>query len=353
MTAIHPSLIRFVRLLLFWLRLASWRAVACIVICVCAVSNAAACPLEAPRSRLTDLAGLPGLHANTITDRLAAYQQASGHQLFVLVVPSLDRGMSIEECAVAVFQNWKIGRKGVDDGVLLLIAVKERKMRIEVGYGLEGVLTDAKSSRIIREVMQPMFARGEFAEGTDRGLAAIMAVIGSANVEHTVEQKPFSLYAAADKIAGVIVAVVMMLLVVLASTILGIAGLLTFGVAAACVAYWLCPGWPGYMMAAACGIIWCAARWRMIRANVHKHHLKKSSNKTLTWIGCFMAFGTAEPARNWTTTLSSAGFASADDGFSYSLASSGEVEESSSDDSSDSSSECGGASGGGGASGNW
>jgi uncharacterized protein len=156
----------------------SLRLLVCALLAACAVSSAAACPLEPPKLRVSDSGGLLGEKTSAIAERLAKFQEFSGHQVFLLVIPSLGPSMSIEECAVRLFKQWQLGRKGVDDGVLLLVAVKERTMRIEVGYGLEGTLTDAKSSRIIHEVMAPLFARGEYAEGIDRGLSAIMAVLG-------------------------------------------------------------------------------------------------------------------------------------------------------------------------------
>jgi uncharacterized protein len=141
--------------------------VAIALLAACTASAMAACPLQAQKMRVTDSAG-------------------------VLVIPSLDGAMSVEECAVTTFKQWTLGRKGVDDGVLLLVAVNDRKIRIEVGYGLEGSLTDAQSSRIIHEVMGPLFARGEYAEGTDRGLDAIMAVVGAPDGATRAAPKPGS-----------------------------------------------------------------------------------------------------------------------------------------------------------------
>lgn len=239
-----------------WRRLSSWRAAVWLALCMCAIGSAAACPLQAPKAQFTNLAGLPGLHADAIAGRLAEYQQVSGHQLFVLVLPSLGDS-SIEKCAVAVFQHWKIGRKGVNDGVLLLVAVMEHKMRIEVGYGLESVLTDAQSSRIIHEVMQPSFARGDFAEGIDGGIGAIMAVIGSTRPPLPADEPVRS--AADDPVNGKaarIFGAVFLLIFLVASPIMGIVGLLAFGAPPICLRngctrigapiWWpRCGSWPG------------------------------------------------------------------------------------------------------------
>jgi uncharacterized protein len=85
--------------------------------------------------------------------------------------------ISIEEYAVKLFQKWGIGQKGKDNGVLLLVAYKDHHMRIEVGYGLEGAVTDAYSSRIINDIMAPEFKQGNFSDGIEKGTAAIVSLI--------------------------------------------------------------------------------------------------------------------------------------------------------------------------------
>jgi len=85
--------------------------------------------------------------------------------------------LSIEEYAVNLFQRFGIGQKGKDSGVLLLVAYKDRHMRIEVGYGLEGAITDAYSSRIINTIMTPEFKDGNFSDGIEKGTAAIVSLI--------------------------------------------------------------------------------------------------------------------------------------------------------------------------------
>ena len=252
-------------------RFTSWRALAYVIARVPAcgmlagftVGAAQACPVTAPRSSFADPAAHLGQHAVAIAQRLAAWQRTSGHQLFVVIASSLDEGMSVEQCAVAVVQNWKLGRKSVDDGVLLLVDIKDRKMRIEVGYCLEGVLTDARSSRIIREVMQPLFARGEFAEGIDRGVSPIMTVIGSAGPAPGAAAESSSADVAKIGTVGKFVVSRVILMILLLSTTLGIVGLLFFGMATT-------------------GLVSGAVRWFTIRRNVEKYHLNKSHNKILT-----------------------------------------------------------------------
>src|SRR4029453_10581825 len=92
----------------------------------------------------------------------------------VLTIPTLD-GESVEEYAVRVFAAWKLGQKGKDNGVLVVVAPQDRKMRIEVGYGLEGTLPDVAASRVIRNVMTPAFKNGDFDRGIEDGAAAIVA----------------------------------------------------------------------------------------------------------------------------------------------------------------------------------
>jgi uncharacterized membrane protein YgcG len=93
-----------------------------------------------------------------------AREKASGDQVVVLTMPSLE-GESIEGYATRVFDAWKLGQKGKDNGVLVIVAPSDRKMRIEVGYGLEGTLTDAAASRIVREAMTPRFKQNDFDGG--------------------------------------------------------------------------------------------------------------------------------------------------------------------------------------------
>src|SRR4029079_7747567 len=107
---------------------------------------------------------------------LAAWEQQSGNQLAVLIVPST-KPEPIEAYSIRVADAWKIGRKGQDNGALLVLAKDDKKVRIEVGYGLEGVLTDATSRRIIAETMAPFFRQGQFAQGINAGVDQIIAVV--------------------------------------------------------------------------------------------------------------------------------------------------------------------------------
>lgn len=327
---------------------------ACIWLAACAGSALAACPAQPPRVRVTDTAGLLGGKASAIDARLRAYQQASGHQLFVLVLPSLD-GASIEECAVSVFKDWKLGRKGIDDGVLLLVAAKERKIRIEVGYGLEGTLTDVQSSRIIREVMRPLFASGDYGGGVEQGLGAIIGVLGAGDpVAQPAQPGPPAASPASPADPGtgpgtaifLVFVVVIVLLLTQVTGVLGLAFVMLFAGAFALKAF---PGVRGFLLTAAIGAAWCLLRWRLIRTNVRRYHLEDSQNRMNTWIWYFCAFGFAAPPRPHTGARP-IDSSSDDGGFSFSFGGGGDSDSGSDSGDSDSSSDSGGGSGGGGAS---
>ena len=127
--------------------------------------------------RVTDLtATLNAAQIQALDARLAAFEASKGSQIAVLMLPST-QPEAVEQFGIRVAEAWKLGRKGVDDGVLLLIAKEDRKLRIEVGYGLEGALPDAMSKRIVAEIISPHFKRGEFYAGIDAGVSAIIKVV--------------------------------------------------------------------------------------------------------------------------------------------------------------------------------
>lgn len=135
-------------------------------------------PVPPFTSWVTDLAGALTVEQRAALEtRLSAYTGEKGAQAAVLVIGSTE-GEAIEAYALRVVEAWKLGRKGVDDGALLLVAVQDRAVRIEVGYGLEGVLTDATSKRIIDETIVPHFRAGDLHAGIDAGIERMLAVIG-------------------------------------------------------------------------------------------------------------------------------------------------------------------------------
>jgi len=136
--------------------------------------------LEVPplQGRINDRAELlsPSTE-NALSNRLMAYEKTTGHQLAVLTIPSLD-GDPLEDFSIRAVEAWKLGKKGKDDGVLVLVVSKDHKMRIEVGYGLEGELTDATAGRIVRDVMAPRFRNGDYEGGIAAALDAVMLRTG-------------------------------------------------------------------------------------------------------------------------------------------------------------------------------
>jgi len=131
-------------------------------------------PLASP---VTDVAGIFTPDQSAALDaKLRAFEQAKGSQVAVLVVPTT-QPEEIEQYAIRVAEAWKLGREGVDDGALLLVAIQDRRVRIEVGYGLEGVLPDAVANRIIDEAIVPPFRKGDFYGGISAGVDRMLRVI--------------------------------------------------------------------------------------------------------------------------------------------------------------------------------
>lgn len=112
-----------------------------------------------------------------LTAQLQALEQNTGDQIVVVTVPDL-QGVPIEDFGYQLGRHWGIGQKGKDNGALLIVARDERKLRIEVGYGLEGVLTDAQSWVIINQVIAPAFKAGNYSKGISDGVAAMLQVVG-------------------------------------------------------------------------------------------------------------------------------------------------------------------------------
>jgi uncharacterized protein len=134
-------------------------------------------PVPALESRVTDQTGtLTAAEQSELEQKLAAFEQRKGAQVALLMVRST-QPESIEQYSIRVVEAWKLGRDKPDDGVLLLVAKEDRKLRIEVGYGLEGALTDAIASRIINETIKPLFRQNDYFGGIGAGLQQIQDVI--------------------------------------------------------------------------------------------------------------------------------------------------------------------------------
>ena len=165
---------------------------ACLVLLsiVGAASAFAAVEVPALHARVTDLTHtLTPTQTATLEQTLQAFEERKGAQIAVLMLPTTD-GEPLGDYSMRVVEAWKLGRKGVDDGVLFIIAKDDHEMRIEVGYGLEGALTDVQSKRIIRDVVTPYFKQGEFYLGIVAGTDRIMsAIAGEPLPEPTVTQR--------------------------------------------------------------------------------------------------------------------------------------------------------------------
>jgi uncharacterized protein len=128
-------------------------------------------------SRVTDLTGtLSGGAVARIEAKLADLEAKKGSQLAVLIVPTT-QPEEIEQYGIRVEDTWKLGRKGIDDGVYLIVAKNDRRVRIEVSYGLEGALPDAVANRIITETITPHFKIGDYDGGVEAGVNQIISVI--------------------------------------------------------------------------------------------------------------------------------------------------------------------------------
>jgi uncharacterized protein len=128
-------------------------------------------------ARVTDLTGtLSGEAVSRIETKLANFEASKGSQIAVLIVPTT-APEEIEQFGIRVGDAWKIGRKGVSDGAILIIAKEDRRARIEVGQGLEGALPDAIASRIIAETVTPHFKLGDFDGGVEAGVDQMISVV--------------------------------------------------------------------------------------------------------------------------------------------------------------------------------
>lgn len=146
--------------------------------------STAAAALEVPylSGRIVDDAGMiPADARERIEQKLAAFEQRTGIQVAVLTVETL-QGDAIEEFSVRVADTWKLGQQGKNNGVIFVISEQDRLLRIEVGYGLEPVLTDAESGRILSNVVRPAFRSGDFGGGIEQGVDAILAALGGEEV---------------------------------------------------------------------------------------------------------------------------------------------------------------------------
>src|SRR6202051_3640889 len=152
---------------------------ACLVALLMGWAFAALAAVAVPplSGRVVDQTGtLSGGDIASLTQSLKDLETRKGSQVAVLIVPTT-APETIEQYSIRVAEAWKIGRRKIDDGALLVVAKDDHKLRIEVGYGLEGALTDVTARRLIDEVITPKFRNGDFAGGISAGVERIVAVI--------------------------------------------------------------------------------------------------------------------------------------------------------------------------------
>src|SRR5476649_986551 len=153
------------------------RLVIVLIALMCTIATAFTLTLPALSGRIVDQANIiPDATRSAIEQKLADLESKSGIQLVVVTVTTLE-GQEIEPYANGLFLNWKLGEKAKNNGVLLLVAPNEHRVRIEVGYGLEGTLTDALSKVIITNAITPRFKTGDFSGGIARGVDDIITVL--------------------------------------------------------------------------------------------------------------------------------------------------------------------------------
>ncbi|MEH6548905.1 MAG: TPM domain-containing protein [Pseudomonadales bacterium] len=167
------------------------RPVWALVLALCCLSFVAQAAPQFPKlsGRIVDSAGMIDAATEArLNEYLAGHERASGHQIVVVTLEQLD-GYDIADYGYQLGRHWGIGQKDKNTGALLIVAKAERKVRIEVGYGLEGQLTDALSSNIIQSIVVPAFKRGQFSKGIAEGAVAIVEVLGGEYQPRQVKQK--------------------------------------------------------------------------------------------------------------------------------------------------------------------
>jgi uncharacterized protein len=182
------------------------------------VSFSHAVDVPALRGRVNDYAGVMSQdQARSLESQLAQFEQETGHQVAVLTIPTLD-GEDIEGFSIRVAENWKIGKKGFDNGVILVVAVKDRRLRLEVGYGLEGVLPDAIAKQITSNYIVPRFRSQDYAGGIIAGIDAVLKVIKNEPLPESARRKDRNPGYSVNNFAMLIIAFVMLGIMAFASS---------------------------------------------------------------------------------------------------------------------------------------
>jgi uncharacterized protein len=212
-------------------------------------------PLPSLTARVTDLtATLPPDRRVALEAASAAIEQAKGSQVAIVILPTT-QPETIEQFGIRVAEAWKIGRRGTSDGVIIIVAKDDRKMRIEVGYGLEGAIPDAVAKRIVADVMAPRFKQGDFAGGLDEAVAALGKIIGGEALPEPVAPEPMNV----NMDAGIWLLAAIFLSGVLRAA-LGVVGSVFAAGLAGAVAWWMFSSWIAVAIAAVAAFVFSFMR---------------------------------------------------------------------------------------------
>ena len=186
-------------------------------------------PIPSLERRVTDSADvLSAAQEAALEEKLAAFEARKGAQIAVLAVAST-APEEIEQYSIRVVDAWKLGRKGVDDGALLIVAVDDKRLRIEVGRGLEGVLTDLTSNRIIQETITPLFRGGDYAGGINAGVDRMISVVDGEPLPEPEQQWQGGKEGGLENILGLIFVLAIVLSAILRKILGRILGAVTTG----------------------------------------------------------------------------------------------------------------------------
>jgi len=170
----------------------------------------------APRRWATDEAGLLSRQAlERIDARLEDYERRTGHQLLVWIGRTIGQNAVLEEWAVKAFEAWKVGRKGIDDGLVVFILAEDRKIKIEVGYGLEGEVPDIYAYRVINNILVPGIRAGRPDEAVDEAVTALIGYISGDEAAADAERGDGRRGGASSTVKGVFTGIVVLVLIIL------------------------------------------------------------------------------------------------------------------------------------------
>ncbi len=202
---------------------------------------------DPPAHWVTDRAGFLGAGtADELDRKLGDYARGSGHQVLVYIDHTTG-GVPIEDWAVKAFERWQVGRKGIDDGLVLFVMADDRQLRIEVGYGLEPTMTDTRASRIIREVIVPRIRAGDRDGAIRAGVDAILATLGGAAATDSQGAPAVQPPIGAHKLVGGFVLLIVLFVLVVGFAVRhpGLAWLLTTTIGSGRRGGWGGGGWSG------------------------------------------------------------------------------------------------------------